>query len=286
MDFPLFLYETPDHLPESRPVVLWPVPMEETVSYGTGTVRGPARLLLASQQVEYYLPFFQDEPCRRFGIETRPALAAADSAAWVATVEKAGKAVLSKGGLPLFAGGEHTLTIGGVQAALAVDPETVVVQIDAHADLREALGGNPLSHGSVMRRCREAGAWIVSAGVRAFSAEEAGLMESDPAILPLPRHEWSDPLAERLRGRPLYLTIDLDGLDPAVVPGVGNPVPGGLLWEETLDVIRTAVEASDRVLGIDVVELAPQDGDLLSPFAAAKLLYIAACHGAKKNGYF
>jgi agmatinase len=291
MPTPVFLYESPDEIPAARPVAVIPAPMEVSVSWGRGTAGGPAALLAASQQVEYYDPELDAEPCLAFGIETLPALEEAEPKSWVASIEACCSGLLSSGVLPALVGGEHTVTLGAVQAACARGP-LLVVQIDAHADLRDTYGGSPLSHACVMRRCREAGAEVLSVGVRAFSACEAGRMHSDPfhhavAVSDLRADDaWRDTLSGLAADRAVYISVDLDGIDPAVVPAVGTPVPGGLTWEETLDVIRTACSHARSVAGLDVVELAPREGERRSDFAAASLLYFAIARAAKTNGFF
>jgi len=276
---PRFLYEKASEIPSPQRVTVVPVPMETTVSYGKGASRGPAAILAASQQVEYYDPRLGRETCLEAGIATARPLRAPDTAGWVAAVERACGRALDEGRLPLLLGGEHTLTLGGVWAALARGKDLVVVQVDAHADLRDAYRGKTLSHATVMRRCLEEGCSILSLGVRAFSQEEARLMADHPRVTALTveavrrDRPWERTLRRTVAGKSLYLTVDLDGLDPSVVPAVGTPVPGGLLWEETLDLCAAAVEAAGEVVGMDVVELAPGRGDRQSSFAAAQLAY-------------
>ncbi len=285
-----FIYETRAEMPRPPSVLVIPAPMEETVTYGRGAAQAPAAILAASMQVEYYDRGLGLEPCLEFGIDTARPLRARGAAAWIRAVRGAWRAASRAGMLPVVLGGEHTVTIGAVQAALEADGRLVVVQVDAHADLRSSYLGGPLSHACVMRRLREAGAEIASIGVRAFSAEEAVYMQGDRGVTAIApeavrgRKSWRRRLSSLLRGRPMYLTIDLDGLDPSVIPAVGTPVPGGLSWSEALEAVETACSSCARVAGMDVVELAPCGGDSVSAFASAQLLYHAISRAAAANG--
>ncbi|MGH2544014.1 MAG: arginase family protein, partial [Ardenticatenaceae bacterium] len=164
------------------------------------------------------------------------------------------------------------------QALGASDP--LLVQIDAHADLRDEYEGTPYSHASVARCLLQEGWDIVQLGVRSVSAEEIGVIQAFHDHLrvwfaeELHRNDgWKTELAQRVAGRELYLSIDIDGLDPSLIPATGTPEPGGLTWNQTLDIIRVVARHAGHILGADCVELAPIPGHHASEFITAKLVY-------------
>ena len=193
----------------------------------------------------------------------------------VARVERAVAWILEQGKLPVVLGGEHSITTGAVRAVVRRYPGLSVLQIDAHADMRERYLGSPHSHACVMRRVREM-VPAVSVGVRSLSEEEAGDLEAQPVPL------WSVRQFRALEGRwepilaaltdHVFVTFDLDGLDPSALPATGTPEPGGLDWYEAVDLLR-AVSKRSRIVGFDVVELAPLPGQVASDFLAARLVY-------------
>jgi len=262
----------------SRAVIL-PVPLERTTSYETGTRHGPAAILAASRNVELYDEELQMESYKKFGIATLPAVETQEG-----TLEKVlGElyttelALLQDGKFPAVLGGEHSLTPPLVSAAARKFPKLSVLQIDAHADLRESFHGNPASHACAMRRVVEV-CPAVQVGIRSLSVEEA---EAIPRlntkiywakdIARATVESWVPRVVADLTDD-VYLTIDLDGFDPAYVPATGTPEPGGLDWFQVLAIVR-AVAASKRIVAMDVVELLPQPGDHASDFLAAKLIY-------------
>ncbi|MBD3347603.1 MAG: agmatinase [Candidatus Eisenbacteria bacterium] len=275
---------------DARAVVL-PVPYEATTSYVRGTARGPRSILAASAQVEWYDEARGDEPCRR-GISTLAPLdcdgAPEDVVGRIAGVVEAH---VGDGRFVLALGGEHTLTVGCAAGAEAAGPLTIV-QIDAHADLRDEYQGSPWSHACVMRRL--AGRFpIVQIGIRSMSAEEAAFSEEANGLLCVTGREiaaarcepggclvWVERAVQAIETERVYLSVDLDGLDPSVVPAVGTPEPGGLLWNEALAFVRTLFE-SRKVVSADVVELCPRSGTVRSDFAAARLAYKIVGHALR-----
>jgi len=254
-----------------------PVPYEATTSYVEGTRRGPQAILRASQQVELY-----DEELRRethrAGIATLPPVET-DGLRYEQAAERfaaAARQVLADGKLLVALGGEHSITPPLVEACAAVHGPLAVLQLDAHADLRDAYGGTPHSHACVMRRIRERGHRAVQVGIRALCQDEADLIRTQryPVFF---AHEmaaepdWPDRAIAAL-GDPVYLTIDLDVFDPSLVPAVGTPEPGGLGWREALGFLRR-VASERRIVAFDVVELCPIAGQVASDYAAAKLAY-------------
>ncbi len=277
---------------ERAGVLVLPLPLEATVTYGRGTRSGPEALLRASQQVELYDREFGREVALEYGVHTLPALplpediglaveAIADaSARWAAT-----------GKLLVGLGGEHTVTLGMVRGILrARGGPLTIVQIDAHADLRAEYEDNPYSHACTARRLLETPGveQILQLGVRSVCPEEVEFARSNPDRVRIWYAEevhagdGLEELAARLRGRTVYLTIDVDGLDPAVIPATGTPEPDGLTWKEAVDILRRVACAASAVVGMDCVELAPVPGLHAAEFAAAKLLYKAISFGMTK----
>jgi agmatinase len=267
---------------ERSAALILPIPYEGTVSYGQGTREGPRAILHASRQVELYDRELDDEPALTHGIHTLPALAPIVSGPepMVAAIAACAEEQLRTGKLLVGLGGEHTISSGIARAVQAVYGDFVMVQIDAHSDLRDEYDGSPYSHACVARRLLESSGIerILQLGIRSLDVEEVTFARASPERLrvwfaeDVHAGDWRDELEESLRGKRVYLTIDVDGLDPAIVPATGTPEPDGLTWSETLDVVRTVARAA-RVVGVDCVELAPHPGQHAADFAVAKLLY-------------
>jgi agmatinase len=259
---------------ERSRVVVLPVPFERTTSYGKGTADGPEAILRASRQVELRDEQLGSEAWR-MGIATLPPFLPESHPMEAALAELQAEAHrhLAAGKFLLTLGGEHSLTTAPVRAARAVHGEIGIVQFDAHADLRAEYEGTPWSHASVMRRLHEDGFPAVAMGIRAFSDEEAALIER--ARLPV-IYGWELPavehFAEMLAFLPerVYLTFDVDYFDPSVMAATGTPVPGGGGWYPTLACLRELFRRK-RVVAMDVVELAPQAGLHACDFLAASL---------------
>ncbi len=263
--------------------LILPIPYEGTVSYGQGTREGPRAIIHASQQVELYDRELDDEPALTYGVHTLPFLAPAvsgpaDMVAAIAACAEEHVRNRAASKLLVGLGGEHTVSAGIAQAVHAVFGDFVLVQIDAHSDLRDTYEGSPYSHASVAKRIFDMGATIVQLGIRSICREEIDLIHAERERLRVWFAEdvhaggHLAPLAELVRGRNVFLTIDLDGLDPALVPATGTPEPGGLTWAQTLEIVRT-VAGAGNVVAADCVELAPIPGQHASEFLAAKLVY-------------
>jgi agmatinase len=274
----------PDELAnaETARVVVLPIPLEATVSFGGGTAHGPAAIIAASQQVELYDREFDDEPVNGWGVHTLPALdLPADPEEAVNAIADAVAQAASSGRLFVGLGGEHTMSSGVGRGLLrALGGPLTVVQIDAHSDLRDEYEGTPWSHACVARRllAEPEIEQIIQLGIRSVCREEVEVARSEPARVRVWYAEevhagaWRRELTDRVRGRRVFLTIDVDGLDPAIVPATGTPEPDGLTWNETLDLVRTISECAE-IVGLDCVELAPSPGQHAADFAVAKLLY-------------
>jgi agmatinase len=266
-------------------VLVLPVPLEATVSYGGGTAAGPRAIIAASQQVELYDREHDRECALQYGVHTLPALDFAgvddDPGAAVDLIAAAVADAAGSGKLVVALGGEHTISAGVSRGLLdALGGPLTVVQLDAHSDLRDSYDGTPFSHACVARRMLEDARveQVLQLGVRSVDLEEVQFARANQQRLRVWYAEevhdgrWLDEFAERVRGRRVHLTIDVDGLDPSIVPATGTPEPDGLTWREALTIIRTTALAGS-IAGIDCVELAPQPGLHHADFAVAKLLY-------------
>ena len=238
------------------------MPVEKTVSYGTGTAGGPQAILAASLQLET----FDEETLLDYAeaprIHTLPPLSpAGEIEDCLAQIREQLRPLHNKFLLAL--GGEHTVTYGVVAGLVDDLADVTVVQIDAHADLADELHGRRWSHGTVMRRLWEQGCGLVQIGIRSLTRNEHSLATAGPRIATFYAHrleqQWNEVLETlcRLEGK-VYLTIDVDGLDPSIIPSTGTPQPGGLTWRQTIDVIRVlATESRCRLVGADIVEFVP-----------------------------
>jgi agmatinase len=259
-------------------VVVLPVPYEGTVSWGRGAAAAPEAILRASTQVELYDEQMRSEPFRA-GIFTDPMLpipGGATERVVDAVARRVGE-LMDAGKWVVTLGGEHSITPGAVRSAAARHPGLKLVQLDAHADLRESYEGNPWSHASAMARCLGL-AEIRAIGIRNYSIEEA---ERIRAGIPgysilhaweMEGEEWPARALRGLDGKPVYLTVDLDYFDPSVIPATGTPEPGGGAWWPTLRFLAELFRRT-RVVACDLVELAPAPGLQHADFTAARLAY-------------
>ncbi|HWO57759.1 MAG TPA: agmatinase [bacterium] len=255
-------------------IVILPVAYDATTSYKSGTKYGPAAIIAASREVETFDPA-SGRDIGEIGIHTALEIEAeADGPAqMIDVVERAVAQHLRNGKFVVMLGGEHSLTTGPVRAHRAKYTELSVLHIDAHADMRESYQGSKWSHASVMRRVREL-CPAVSVGIR--NASEDCLRSLRAANAPVywardivGRSGWQEEAIKPLSDQ-VYITLDLDALDPSIMPAVGTPEPGGLHWYETLDFLRM-VFARKQVVGFDIVELSPIPGLHHPDFLAAKL---------------
>ena len=259
--------------------VIFPVPLERTTSYEHGTRNGPAAILAASRNMELYDEELETEPYKEIGIHTLPAIDTADGTLneVITEIFTAQLGLLEDDKFTVSLGGEHSLTPPLVSATAKKFKNLSVLQIDAHADLRDEYQGNPASHACAMRRVVEV-CPAVQVGIRSLSVEEAQAIPHlrtsvywAKDIARAPMKSWIAKVLADLSPN-VYLTIDLDGFDPAFVPATGTPEPGGLDWMQVTSLIR-AVADHKKIVGMDVVELLPQPGDHASDFLAAKLVY-------------
>jgi agmatinase len=257
-------------------VVILPVPLDRTTSYVSGTRNGPHEILVASSHIELWDEETQTD-VHSIGIYTLPEMefpfAGMDEV--VCEIRRVASELINRDKFPLILGGEHSITPAVVGAVAAKHPGLSVLQIDAHADLRDSFMGTPHNHACAMRRTLDF-APTTQVGIRSLSPEEAaaapGLrttMFYDYNMRDDPR--WIDRVVESLTDT-VYITIDVDGLDPAIMPATGTPEPGGLSWYETLALLRAVIERR-TVVGCDIVELSPMAGHVAPNFLCAKLIY-------------
>jgi agmatinase len=265
-------------LAQARAVVI-PFGLEATVCYGKGTSRGPDAILAASPFVEYFDEALWLEPFRQFGVATLEAQPVApDLDRALRQIEDLVSAVLDMGKFPLVLGGEHLLTAGAIRPFAARFPRITVLQIDAHADLRDTFQGRRLSHATAMRRVLDfPNVSLVQAGIRSISASEIPFLEANTervrTFWAKDKAKWSaQDIAGAVGPGPLYITFDVDGLDASLMAATGTPEPGGLFFDEACAILA-AVSDTARVVGADLVELAPSPGLHACDFTAAKLAY-------------
>lgn len=257
-------------------IVMVPVPYDRTASYQKGTAEGPAAIIEASRHMEIYDEEIGLEPAE-VGIHTIAPVSGNDDPPEVmsAKVEETVGRYLAMGKMPVVLGGEHSVSIGAIKAYEKKYPRLSVVQLDAHGDLRESFDGSAYNHACIMRHF--AGRIpTLQVGIRSLSKEEGDFIRERRLMVVPPREFMRNPgatldLVDRLTDE-IYLTIDVDFFDPAIVPGTGTPEPGGPGWHETLDFIRGLCRRK-KVVGFDVNELRPIPGDAASDFLVAKLVY-------------
>lgn len=252
-----------------------PVPYEESVSYGGGTAGGPDAILEASDQLE----LFNGHSCPgEKGIFTHcPVDCKAPAEEVMERIYRAAKQVLDLGKFPVLLGGEHSITFGALKALKEKYGTFGVVQFDAHADLRNEYSGTKWSHASVMRRAvDDLGLPLVQLGNRAFCLEEHEARKKHHVISWDAEYLCQNPIPENLIPQDfpknIFITFDVDGLDPSVIPDTGTPVAGGLMWYQALNLAKKSLE-NRKLIGFDVVELAPRKDSVVSDFITAQLTY-------------
>ncbi len=273
----IFLSSEIDQCPmEQAAFTVLPVPYEKTVSYASGTVNGPQAILAASEQLETWDGHSNPSS---MGIHTCVAVdCSGEAEAVIKHIAGAVKNILDAGSIPVVLGGEHTVTYGVIKGYLdAGFSDFGVVQIDAHADLRDAYEDNPLSHASVMKRICDEGIPLYQLGIRAYCEEEkntradnANIYYSDADEL-VPNAIQSIQLPNNFPDK-VFFTVDIDGLDPSVFPSTGTPVPGGLGWYQTLNLFESVAKQRE-IIGFDIMEFAPIESFHAYDFSAALLTY-------------
>ena len=260
-------------------VVVVPFGLEKTVSYGGGTKNGPKEIIRASHQVELYDEELNCEPYKKIGIKTlKPFKIDKNIKKALNKVSKINENILKKGIFPLTLGGEHSITPGCIAPFAKKYKNLCILHFDAHADLRDSYNGEKYSHASAIRRCLDnKNISLISFGIRNISKSEIPYLKENSKRIKIfwakDKKKWNlNSFKKLVKNKKVYLTFDVDGLDSSIMPATGTPEPGGLLWDETLEIIKIAMKNSN-VVGADINELAPIKGFNSYNFLVAKLAY-------------
>ncbi|MBR2367643.1 MAG: agmatinase [Alistipes sp.] len=259
---------------ESAAIAILPVPYDGTSTWIKGADRGPEALLDASYNLEFYDIETQSEVYKQ-GIATLdPVVENSSPEAMSEEVERRVERILDDGKFPVLIGGEHSVSIGAFRAMARRYPNISILQLDAHSDMRDEYEGSPCNHACVMARAKELTPNITQVGIRSTAREELHNIDPERTFYAHRIAEdsgWIERVSAQL-GEEVYITIDLDVLDPSVLPSTGTPEPGGLSYREVISLLRRIIE-QHRVVGLDVVELCPNPSAKASDFLAAKLIY-------------
>lgn len=259
-------------------VVALPVPYDSTTSYQSGARYGPHAIIAASRNLELY-SYEVGADISKIGIYTTDELAPDFSSPenMISRIEKEVGLILSDKKLPLLLGGEHTITIGALRAFKSIGADISIVQLDAHTDSRDNLFGSKYMHATVMARAKEMFENIVQVGIRSIDENYAKHANMERIFFADSLHEDIDNAINainELTTENIYLTIDLDVLDPSIMPSVGTPEPNGLSFDETIKIIK-GLAGEKKLAGLDLVELSPIPNLEAPNFTAAKLAYLA-----------
>ena len=266
----------PAHSLREATFVVVPVPYDLTSTYQPGSRRGPIAIIEASTNMELYDEELKKETYQT-GIHTTLPIAidARGPKNMIDLVRKKISKIAALNKIPVMLGGEHSISLGAVQALKEKYPKLSALQLDAHADLKESYQESPYSHAVVARRISEI-CPLVQVGIRSMSKEEAdflklGKVKSYSADYVAEKKDWCEKICKDLQGD-VFVTIDLDVFDPSIMPSTGTPEPGGLSWQDVMRLLKS-VSRSCKIRGFDVVELAPIPGIVAPDFMAAKLIY-------------
>lgn len=267
---------------EHAKIIVLPVPFDYTASYKTGARDGPQAILTASKNLELYDEETSTEVYAQGFYTMEPLEPILPVEEMVREIQTTVLTVLQHGQFPVVLGGDHSVSIGAIEAACKHFGRINIVQFDAHTDMRESYLGTPYSHACVMRRVWESGN-VIQISQRATSKEEMEFLTAQNRLpiwakdVVYDRRQAIRTLVERMEPLPTYITIDVDSMDPSIMPATGTPEPGGLGWFDLLECLR-AVVAHTRVIGFDVVELSPIPGYHAADFLAARLIYKLASY--------
>jgi len=260
-------------------VVVVPFGLEKTVSYGGGTKNGPKEIIKASHQVELYDEELNCEPYKKIGIKTlKPFKIDKNIKKALNNMSKINQEILEKNLFPITFGGEHSITPGCIDPFTKKFKDICLLHFDAHADLRKSYNGEKFSHASAIRRCLDyLNVSVISFGIRNISQDEIPFLKKNSSRINIfwakDKSKWDlNKFKKLIKNKTVYLTFDVDGLDSSIMPATGTPEPGGLLWDETLNIIKIAAENS-KIVGADINELAPIKGFNSYNFLVAKLAY-------------
>ncbi len=268
----------------SSAIVILPAPYEHTVSYGGGTRRGPKAILRASHYVEFYDDELDRELCFDVGIATARKVEFGDATGrkMLKILSASVAELLDQGKFVVTLGGEHTIATAPILAHNDRYPSMSILQFDAHSDLRESYEGSKYSHASFAARVAEKidPTRITQVGIRAQAVEEAEYIREHEVNTfyanrirrGLHGRDWASKVVATLE-KEVYITFDVDFFDPAIMPATGTPEPDGFLYSEAIDVIRAIVKSGRKIVGLDVVELAPLKGLSHPDILTARLIY-------------
>jgi len=260
-------------------VVVVPFGLEKTVSYGGGTRNGPKEIIKASHQVELYDEELNYEPYKKIGIKTlKPFKIDKNIKKALKKMSDINEEILNKKLFPMTLGGEHSITPGCIAPFVKRHKKLCLLHFDAHADLRESYNGEKYSHASAIKRCLDhKNVSIISFGIRNISKSEILYLKKNSSRINIfwakDKMKWNlNKFKQLIKNKTVYLTFDVDGLDSSIMPATGTPEPGGLLWNETLNIIKIAAKNSN-IVGADINELSPIKGFNSYNFLVAKLAY-------------
>ena len=260
-------------------VVIVPFGLEKTVSYGGGTKNGPKEIIKASHQVELYDEELNCEPYKKIGIKTLKTFKIDRNIKKALNkMSKINEEILDKKLFPMTFGGEHSITPGCIAPFTKKYKDICLLHFDAHADLRESYNGEKFSHASAIRRCLDyPNVSVISFGIRNISQSEIPFLKKNSSRINIfwakDKSKWNlNKFKKLIKNKTVYLTFDVDGLDSSIMPATGTPEPGGLLWDETLNIIRIAAKNS-KIVGADINELSPIKSFNSYNFLVAKLAY-------------
>jgi agmatinase len=260
-------------------VVVIPFGLEKTVSYGGGTKNGPKEIIKASHQVELYDEELHCEPYKKIGIKTlKPFKIDKNIKKALKQISNINEEILNKKLFPITFGGEHSITPGCIAPFTKKYKNLCLLHFDAHADLRESYNGEKFSHASAIKRCLDnKNVSVISFGIRNISQNEITYLKKNSYRIDIfwakDKAKWNlKKFKQLIKNKNVYLTFDVDGLDSSIMPATGTPEPGGLFWDETLNIIKIATKNSN-VVGADINELSPIKGFNSYNFLVAKLAY-------------
>ncbi len=259
--------------------IIVPFGLEKTVSYGGGTKNGPKEIIKASHQVELYDEELHCEPYKKIGIKTlKPFKIDKDIKKALKKISDINEKILNKKLFPFTLGGEHSITPGCIAPFVKRYKKICILHFDAHADLRESYNGEKFSHASAIKRCLDySNVSVISFGIRNISQSEITFLKKNLSKINIfwakDKYKWDlKKFKQMIKNKTVYLTFDVDGLDSSIMPATGTPEPGGLLWDETLNIIKIAAKNSN-IVGADINELSPIKGFNSYNFLVAKLAY-------------
>ncbi len=259
--------------------IVIPFGLEKTVSYGGGTKNGPREIIKASHQVELYDEELNCEPFKKIGIKTlKPFKIDKNIKNALNKISKINEEILNKKIFPLTLGGEHSITPGCIAPFVRRFKKLCLLHFDAHADLRESYNGEKFSHASAIKRCLDyKNVSVISFGIRNISKSEIPYLKKNSSRINIfwakDKKKWDlKKFKKMIKNKSVYLTFDVDGFDSSIMPATGTPEPGGIFWDETLEIIKIATKCSN-IVGADINELAPIKGFNSYNFLVAKLAY-------------